>query len=156
MNFSTYPKAHIGLQTSDLEAAIDFYSCLFGQAPVKTRPGYAKFLLDAPPMNVTLNEHSHSVTYPGHFGIQVSTTDDVLALKTVLEANYEVDVEMSVQCCFARQDKFWVSDPDGNRWEVFVFHEDVEENDPKYQRTPAAVGVAAEACCTPEDCGSGA
>ncbi len=149
MSFSTYPKAHIGLQTSDLEAAIAFYTQLFGEAPVKTRPGYAKFLLNSPPMNVSLNEHSRVVASPGHFGIQVATSDDVLARKAAMEAHYEVEEEMSVQCCYARQDKFWATDPDGNRWEVFVFHEDVEENDPQYQTTSQAVGVAAEACCGP-------
>lgn len=148
MSFTTFPKAHIGLQTTDIEAAIAFYTHLFGEAPVKTRPGYAKFLLNAPPMNVSLNERSGATASPGHFGIQVATTDDVLARKTALEAHYPVETEMSVQCCFARQDKFWATDPDGNRWEVFVFHEDVEENDPKYQRAePQAVGVATEACC---------
>ncbi|ETX05267.1 MAG: hypothetical protein ETSY2_23970 [Candidatus Entotheonella gemina] len=151
MSFSTYPKAHIGLQTSNLEAAIDFYTHLFGEAPVKTRPGYAKFLLNSPPMNIALNEHSRVVPSPGHFGIQLATTEDVIARKAAIEPHYEVETEMSVQCCYARQDKFWATDPDGNRWEIFVFHEDVEENDPQYQRTvPQAAGVAAQACCGPD------
>ena len=146
MSFTTFPKTHIGLHTTDLEAAIAFYTQLFGEAPVKTRPGYAKFLLNAPPLNVALTEHATATAHPGHFGIQVGSTDDVLARKTALEAHYPVRVEMSVQCCYARQDKFWVEDPDGNQWEVFVFHEDVETNDPKYQ--PVAVADTT-ACCGP-------
>ena len=148
MSFTTFPKTHIGIQTAHLEEAIAFYTHLFGEAPDKTRPGYAKFLLNAPPLNLALTERSEAVPHPGHFGLQVSTVDEVLARKTALEAHYPVRAEMDVRCCYARQDKFWAVDPDGNKWEVFVFHEDVEVNDPPYQRSASeAVAVSADACC---------
>ncbi len=149
MHFTTFPKIHIGLHTTDLEAAIAFYTHLFGTAPAKTRPGYAKFLLNAPPLNLALTERPEAATHPGHFGLQVASTDEVLARQVELEAHYPVRAEMDVRCCYARQDKFWVSDPDGNRWEVFVFHEDTETNDPQYARAAATPAVATAPCCSP-------
>ncbi len=137
MPFTTFPKAHIGLRTTQLEAAIAFYTDLFGVPPVKIRRGYAKFLLNAPPLNLALSETSEAVRHSGHFGIQVATTDDVLTRKAALEARYPVRVEMNVSCCYARQDKFWVRDPDGNEWEVFVFHEDVEDDDSQAAAVPS-------------------
>ncbi len=150
MSLMIFPKTHIGLHTTQMDTAITFYTHLFGAPPAKTRPGYAKFLLDVPPLNVALTERAEAVKHPGHFGIQVATSDDVLARKKALEAHYPVREEMAVRCCYALQDKFWVTDPDGNEWEVFVFHEDVEENDPKYQgAAPQVVASGADQCCAP-------
>ena len=148
MAFTTFPKTHIGLQTRDLEAAITFYTHLLGMPPAKVQPGYAKFLLDAPPLNLALTAHPTATAHPGHFGLQVATTEDVVARHTALAVHYPVQIEQDVRCCYARQDKVWVTDPDGNRWEIFVFHEDVDVNDPPYQRTlPQAVAASEPSCC---------
>src|SRR5262249_19649716 len=119
-------KAHVALNVRDVTASVEFYRKLFGIEPVKLRLGYAKFDVQNPPLNISLNESP--VTAPGalsHLGIQVASTDDVLAIrKQWNEAGLATRDEMQTTCCFAKQDKTWVQDPDGNQWEVFVVLED--------------------------------
>ena len=119
-------KAHIALNVRDVGASIDFYRKLFGIDPVKVRKGYAKFDVQNPPLNISLNESDGSG--PGalsHLGIQVASTEDVLSVRRQwTEAGLAVRDEMKTNCCYAIQDKTWVEDPDGNQWEVFVVLED--------------------------------
>jgi predicted enzyme related to lactoylglutathione lyase len=124
-------RPHLALTVTSTEQAIPFYSALFGIDPSKVKPGYAKFELSEPGLNFTLNEGERQGSGAlNHAGLQVSTTDDVLAARLRLSkeglATFD---EMDTTCCYARQDKIWVRDPDGNRWEVFVTHEDVEAPD---------------------------
>ena len=119
-------KPHVAIHVKSLEASVAFYRQLFGVAPAKLRPGYAKFDLVSPALNFTLNEAAGSK--PGslsHLGIQVSSTEDVLAFrKRWRQAGLPVRDEMSTVYCYALQDKSWVRDPDGNEWEVFVVLKD--------------------------------
>lgn len=119
-------KAHLALNVRDVAASLEFYKKMFGIEPAKVRTGYVKFDVQNPPLNFTLNERAG--VQPGaisHLGIQVASTGDVLALR---ERWQEVGLvprdEMQTSCCYAVQDKAWVSDPDGNEWEVFVVLED--------------------------------
>jgi catechol 2,3-dioxygenase-like lactoylglutathione lyase family enzyme len=116
-------KVHIGLNVSDIDRSMKFYRAMFGMDPVKWKPGYAKFDVAEPPLNLTLN-YSSEVTSRGalnHLGIEVQDTVEVLAAKKrFAEAGLATVDEMDVDCCFALQDKVWVTDPDGNRWEVFT------------------------------------
>jgi catechol 2,3-dioxygenase-like lactoylglutathione lyase family enzyme len=119
-------KAHLAINVGDVTQSIEFYRKMFGIEPAKVRTGYAKFDVQHPPLNFTLNER------PGvqagaisHLGIQVASTGDVLALRgRWQEAGLVPRDEMGTSCCYAVQDKAWVSDPDGNEWEVFVVLED--------------------------------
>jgi len=119
-------KAHVAINVNKVEESIDFYRRLWGIEPSKVRPGYAKFDVQNPPLNFTLNE----VQYGGrgalsHLGIQVATTDDVLATRRRwIEEGLLPREEMQTSCCYALQDKAWVRDPDGNEWEVFVVLKD--------------------------------
>jgi catechol 2,3-dioxygenase-like lactoylglutathione lyase family enzyme len=119
-------KAHVALNVRDAGASIDFYRKLFGIDPVKVRTGYAKFDVQNPPLNISLNESASSG--PGalsHLGIQVRSTEDVLSLRRQwTEAGLVTRDEMKTNCCYAIQDKIWVKDPDGNQWEAFVVLED--------------------------------
>ena len=119
-------KAHIALNVRDVGASIDFYRKLFGVDPVKVRKGYAKFDVQNPPLNISLNESDYSG--PGalsHLGIQVASTEDVLSVRRQwIEAGLNARDEMKTNCCYAIQDKTWVEDPDGNQWEAFVVLED--------------------------------
>lgn len=119
-------KAHIAINVRRVETSIEFYKALFGIQPSKVRRGYAKFDVSNPPLNLTLNE----VPFGGrgalsHLGIQVGSTQDVLAVRErwIQEGLVPRD-EMKTECCYAVQDKTWVKDPDGNQWEVFVVLED--------------------------------
>src|SRR5439155_26535006 len=115
------------LTVTDVERAIPFYSALFGTQPEKVRPGYAKFSVAEPAINFTLNEGERGAGLGAfnHAGIQVATTGDVLAAKErLVAAGLAAFDEMDTTCCYARQDKIWVRDPDGTPWEVFATHED--------------------------------
>jgi predicted enzyme related to lactoylglutathione lyase len=122
-------RPHLALTVTDVERSIPFYEALFGTEPEKRRPGYAKFSVRAPAINFTLTQGSRSELGAfNHAGIQVESTADVLAAKErLVSAGLATFDEMDTTCCYARQDKIWVRDPDGTPWEVFVTYEDTEE-----------------------------
>jgi catechol 2,3-dioxygenase-like lactoylglutathione lyase family enzyme len=121
-------KAHISINVNKVERSIEFYRKMLGIEPQKVRPGYAKFDVENPPLNLAMNEVPVSegrLSRLSHLGIQVASTDDVLAMKQRWEAaGLTTRDEMQTSCCYAVQDKTWVTDPDGNEWEVFVVLQD--------------------------------
>jgi catechol 2,3-dioxygenase-like lactoylglutathione lyase family enzyme len=119
-------KAHLALNVHNVEQSIAFYKKMLGIEPSKVRTGYAKFDVHNPPLNLTLNEHAFGERGAlSHLGIQVASTNDVLAMRERwTEAGLLTRDEMQTSCCYALQDKTWVRDPDGNEWEVFVVLED--------------------------------
>ena len=119
-------KAHLALNVRNVGESIAFYRKMLGIEPSKVRTGYAKFDLQNPPLNLTLNQHTFKERGAlSHLGIQVASTDDVLATrKRWEEVGLLTRDEMQTNCCYALQDKTWVRDPDGNEWEVFVVLED--------------------------------
>ncbi|HXV61364.1 MAG TPA: ArsI/CadI family heavy metal resistance metalloenzyme [Vicinamibacteria bacterium] len=142
-------KTHLALNTAAFDRSVDFYRRFFGSEPVKLKPGYAKFELEEPGLNFTLNASVQPLTRPGavnHLGIEVSSAEDVqAAAKRLREAGFETLEEPDVECCYAIQDKVWVTDPNGHRWEVFV----VKQQNVGIE-TPE--GVAAKAACAPGCC----
>ena len=119
-------KAHLALNVRNVEESIEFYRKMLGIEPSKVRTGYAKFDVQNPPLNLTLNQHVFNERGAlSHLGIQVASTNDVLATrKRWEEIGLVTRDEMQTNCCYALQDKTWVRDPDGNEWEVFVVLED--------------------------------
>jgi hypothetical protein len=138
-------KAHLAINVRNIERSAAFYQKLFGIAPCKVRQGYAKFDVDNPPLNFTLNEAPYGERGAlSHLGIQVGSTEDVLAVRDRwAEQGLLPRDEMGTECCHALQDKSWVKDPDGNEWEVFVV---LEDNLPEKQTAPAS--CCAPGCCT--------
>src|SRR5919106_5165969 len=123
-------RPHLALTVADVPRSIPFYEALLGTAPAKVRDGYAKFEVADPALNLTLNrgERNGDLGAFNHAGIQVESTDDVLAARLRLQkAGLATFDEMDTTCCYARQDKIWVRDPDGTPWEVFVTHADSED-----------------------------
>ena len=119
-------KAHLALNVNDVERSTEFYKKALGLEPVKVRRGYAKFDVENPPLNLTLNQvpvrESGALS---HLGIQLASTEDVLAMRqTWLDRGLEIEDEMQTNCCYALQDKAWVRDPDGNQLEAFVVLKD--------------------------------
>jgi catechol 2,3-dioxygenase-like lactoylglutathione lyase family enzyme len=119
-------KVHVALTVSDLEASVLFYRRLFGLEPLKLKPGYAKFDVQHPAVNLTLNLGMPATAGTlSHLGIQVPSTEDVVSIRDQWrDAGLEPREEMKTDCCYALQDKAWVRDPDGNEWEVFVVLKD--------------------------------
>lgn len=148
-------RPHLALTVTDVQRAIPFYEALFGVTPEKVRPGYAKFSVAQPAINFTLNEGQRSELGAfNHAGIQVAATEDVLAAKErLVAAGLAAFDELDTTCCYARQDKIWVRDPDGTPWEVFATHEDVDEpGDGGLEAAEAAEAAEAEACCDSTCC----
>ncbi|HEY1958699.1 MAG TPA: ArsI/CadI family heavy metal resistance metalloenzyme [Polyangiaceae bacterium] len=136
-------KPHVSLNVSNVDASVAFYEKVFGVAATKRRPGYAKFDLREPSLNLSMVETPPTGTNASHFGIQVASTEDVASAWTRFkEAGLDTRNEDNTSCCYAHQDKVWVKDPDGNEWEVFVVKGDTDtmSDDP---------AVAKAACCTP-------
>jgi predicted enzyme related to lactoylglutathione lyase len=125
-NFEESSRLHLALNTKYFEESIEFYKALFSVKPSKIKPGYAKFEVKSPPLNLTLNL-AQEVTGNriNHLGIEVKAEGDVNQQNERLEKlGLETLSENSTVCCYAVQDKVWVKDPDGNAWETFfVFHD---------------------------------
>jgi len=141
-------KAHVALNVRNVEESISFYRKMLGIDPSKVRTGYAKFDVQQPPLNLTLNQNSFGEKGAlSHLGIQVASTEDVMEMRRRWEnIGLVTRDEMQTSCCYALQDKSWVRDPDGNEWEVFVVLED----------NLAETAPSASACCnTPVEINNG-
>ena len=136
------PSVHISLKVSNLDHSVDFYRRLFGD-PAKLKTDYAKFVARDPEIHLALAPGLEPSTRAGslsHLGIRVASTDEVDRWRTELRARgLAVEDETRSECCYALQEKFWLSDPDGNRWEIYTVLEDVEK----------MASAAASACCSP-------
>ncbi|WP_347551214.1 ArsI/CadI family heavy metal resistance metalloenzyme [Pseudalkalibacillus hwajinpoensis] len=126
-------RTHIGLNVTDLTASIAFYSKVFNGQPVKVKNDYAKFLPEQLALNFTLNAKNEvKGNQVSHFGVQVDSLEEVLRHKDRLEKlGFFAREEMNTNCCYAMQDKFWLTDPDGNEWEFFYTKQDVENSPDK-------------------------
>ena len=137
-------KAHLALNVKDVGQSIAFYTKMLGIQPSKVRTGYAKFDVQNPPLNLTLNQVAFNERGAlSHLGIQVASSEDVLRVReSWVAAGLVARDEMQTDCCYAVQDKAWVRDPDGNEWEVFVVLKD-------HLPEKAVNACEAGACCAP-------
>ena len=147
VNFSGSSRVHIAFAVKDLQRSRRFYETLLDVPPSKEKQGYIKFEPQSPSVNLTLNEaaeHQAAAHPVSHFGIQVKSVEAVqAAIARLVAAGLETAVEENTTCCYAVQDKVWVTDPDGNRWEVFV----VLEADANERKTEPTECCDASACC---------
>lgn len=142
-------RVQLALNVSDVDAAVAFYAKLFGAEPAKRRPGYANFAIAEPPLKLVLIQNDGAPGTVNHLGVEVDGTAKVQeAIDAFVDKGMATDVEEGVTCCYAVQDKVWVSDPDGARWEVYTVLADADVMAP----VPTAEGVG---CCG-DDRGSGA
>ena len=119
-------RIQLALNVDDLGESIAFYSKLFGTSPAKVRPGYANFAIAEPPLKLVLLQNSGQGGSLNHLGVEVAGTEAVEAEQARLaEAGLAAVEERDTTCCYARQDKFWVTGaPDGERWEIYTVLED--------------------------------
>lgn len=144
-------RAHLSLDVRNVPASVEFYQKIFNVRPQKQTEDYAKFDLTAPALNLSLVSSSGKVSVVNHLGIEVASTAEVAAWKKQLQEQGILEsVEESVACCFARQDKLWFSDPDGNAWEIFTVHEQLVVTGPLKQTgccIPKGNGITQAASC---------
>jgi catechol 2,3-dioxygenase-like lactoylglutathione lyase family enzyme len=121
-------RVQLALRVADLEGSIAFYSKLFGAEPDKRRPGYANFAIAQPPLKLVLIEGTPGEpTRMDHLGVEVETTDQVTAATARLAAEgLPTATEEDTACCYAVQDKVWVTGPGGEPWEVYVVKGDAD------------------------------
>jgi catechol 2,3-dioxygenase-like lactoylglutathione lyase family enzyme len=135
-------KPHVSLNISNIDASVAFYEKVFGARATKRRPGYAKFDLSEPNLNLTMQEAPRTGVNASHFGVQVASSEDVaVAWTRFKEAGLKTLTEENTECCYALQDKVWVEDPDGNSWEVFVV---------KGEATILKQQTSSSGCCVPK------
>jgi catechol 2,3-dioxygenase-like lactoylglutathione lyase family enzyme len=126
-------RLQLALNVHDLDAAVDFYSKMFDTAPAKTRPGYANFAIENPPLKLVLFEDANTPAGAGfehinHLGVEVEEADQVVAAEARIEAAgiATTGVEDTV-CCFAEKTETWMESPEGARWEWYVKTGDTEQ-----------------------------
>ncbi len=137
-------RVQLALSVSDIDSAVDFYSRLFGARPAKRRPGYANFAITEPPLKLVLIETgaargSGVAGALNHLGIEVDSAEEVQAATSRLsDEGMAPEIEEATTCCYALQDKAWVSDPDGSPWEVYTVLADAPGE--------TSLGCSTEAC----------
>ena len=142
-------RAQLALNVDDLDEAVTFYSKLFGVQPAKLKPGYANFAIAEPPLKLVLLENPGKGGSINHLGVEVESSEKVHAeIARLTDEGLFTDEEIGTTCCFATQDKVWVTGPAGEKWEVYV----VKDEDPADAR-PATASLpvlgSPSPCCAP-------
>ncbi|CDO06892.1 ArsI/CadI family heavy metal resistance metalloenzyme [Mycolicibacterium cosmeticum] len=135
-------RVQLALNVDDLDVAIEFYSKLFNTAPAKVKPGYANFAVAEPALKLVLIENPGNGGTLNHLGVEVASSDTVhQEIARLTDAGLFTEEEIGTTCCFATQDKVWVSGPGGEKWEVYTVLADSDIFGPKPQPDETA------ACC---------
>jgi catechol 2,3-dioxygenase-like lactoylglutathione lyase family enzyme len=114
-------RLQLALNVENLDAAITFYSGLFNSAPTKVKDGYANFAISDPPLKLVLFENPGLGATINHLGVEVDSSDTVhTEIARLAGAGLFTEEEIGTTCCFATQDKVWVTGPDGEKWEVYA------------------------------------
>jgi catechol 2,3-dioxygenase-like lactoylglutathione lyase family enzyme len=147
-------RLHVHVSVKDLPTSIQFYRILFDAEPAVTQSDYAKWMIEDPKVNFAISTNRQPVGI-NHLGFQVETDEELRGMRAQLEAADARMVEESQQpCCYAKSDKYWVTDPTGIAWETFhtlgsipVYGEDTALFNHGEASTP--VESAAAQCCVP-------
>lgn len=119
-------RLQLALNVDDLDAAVEFYSRMFGVRPVKVKPGYANFAITRPPLKLVLFAGAGAPGTINHLGVEVGTSEEVEAAEARLRAEgLETTDSCETACCFAMKTETWLESPDGQRWEWYVKHDDL-------------------------------
>jgi lactoylglutathione lyase len=143
-------RAQLAFNVDDLDEAITFYSTLFNTAPAKVKPGYANFAVAEPPLKLVLIENPGHGGTVNHLGVEVDSSDVVHAeIARLTTAGMFTEDEIGTTCCFAKQDKVWVTGPAGEKWEVYTV---LADSDTFSTDSNACVpGVTGGCPCDPHD-----
>ena len=147
-------RVQLALNVDDVDEAVAFYSRLFDAEPAKRRPGYANFTLDEPALKLVLLENPGAGGSLNHLGVEVASTGEVVAATRRLgDAGLATEVEEGTTCCYALQDKVWVTGPGAERWEVYTVLADAGVSAEATRGEVATVDDCCEStCCEPGCC----
>ena len=148
---------HLHVHVNDIAQSVDFYKQLFAAEPTRHESDYAKWMLDDPPVNFAISTRGNA-TGVDHVGIQTDNAEELAELKARASA---ADISLRDQgqttCCYARSEKYWVTDPQGLAWEHFhtlgnipVFHEEPAATAPERTASGKPLDIAAKpaaSCC---------
>ena len=138
-------RMQLALNVDDLDAAIAFYSKLFGTEPAKVKPGYANFAIAEPALKLVLLENPGQGGTLNHLGVEVESSETVHSeIARLTDEGLFTEEEIGTTCCFATQDKVWVTGPGGERWEVYTVLADTETF---FAPDPQPVGSGNGECC---------
>ena len=141
------PRVQVALNVDDLDEAVTFYSKLFDTEPAKRKDGYANFAITQPPLKLVLLQNPGHGGTLNHLGVEVESSDTVHAeIARLAGEGLFTDEEIGTTCCFATQDKVWVTGPGGERWEVYTVLADSDT----FGASPQHIDDAAtgdDACC---------
>src|SRR5262249_7867875 len=128
---TTGVRFHLSLNVDDLARSVDFFRVLFDRQPATLRADYGKFELDDPPLVLSLTPNRVPTAGKlNRLGFCLPTAEALVALQRRLEmAGHTTQREEGVECCYSRQTKFWISDPDGNLWEMYVLEDGPDDHD---------------------------
>lgn len=142
-------RVQLALNVDDLDESITFYRKLFGVEPAKVKPGYANFAIAQPPLKLVLMENPGKGGTINHLGVEVESSQTVHAeIARLADEGLFTDEEIGTTCCFATQDKVWVTGPAGEKWEVYTVLADSDTFGTGPQRSDDnAGGVAGATCC---------
>lgn len=139
-------RIQLALNVDDLDEAITFYSKLFGIQPAKVKPGYANFAVAEPPLKLVLLENPGQGGTINHLGVEVESSTVVRdEIARLTGEGLFTDEEIGTTCCFATQDKVWVTGPAGEKWEVYTVLSDSETFGTSPQRSDP--GAEGSGCC---------
>jgi catechol 2,3-dioxygenase-like lactoylglutathione lyase family enzyme len=144
-------RVQLALRVADLESSIEFYSRLFNTTPAKRRPGYANFAIAEPPLKLVLLEgEPGEETRMDHLGVEVESTELVdAAAQRLADAGMATRPEAETTCCYAVQDKVWVTGPGEEPWEIYTVTADARPDlEGRTGREESAVGGDSTCCAT--------
>ena len=114
-------RMQLALNVDDLDQAVAFYSKLFDVPPAKLKPGYANFAVTEPPLKLVLLENPGKGGTINHLGVEVESSEKVHnEIARLSGGGLFTEEEINSTCCFATQDKVWVTGPAGEKWEVYT------------------------------------
>lgn len=146
-------RLHVHVSVENLADSIRFYAGMFGSAPTVEKPDYAKWQLDDPRMNFAISQRGAQAGLD-HLGIQVESDAELAQMQARLEALQPgVEKEADTACCYARSDKYWLTDPSGIAWETFHTLDTIPtfgaSKDARAEPATVMAGAPQAACCSP-------
>lgn len=147
-------RIQLALNVGNLDDAIEFYTKMFGVGPAKVRDGYANFAVDEPPLKLVLIEGHGEPGTLNHVGVEVEDTQKVAdKIESAVNVGLPIEVQESTTCCFAVQDKVWITGGE-LPWEWYTVLADAPADTSlvRLDTKPVTVGAAGETCCGPQGC----